>query len=72
MDQTQYTFVRGAQAYHADKQTIDVLQAVQQWDAGAAQQLFDRGRETGRIGAGSALALEQSHGPRPPAHGHGQ
>jgi hypothetical protein len=61
MDQPQYTFVReNGQMYHADKETVEVLRAVQKWDAGAAQEIFDRGRENGRIGEGSALAREQS------------
>lgn len=58
--QQQYTFVReNGRAYHADQETIEVLRAVQRWDPSAAQEVFDRGRAMGRIGEGSALALEQ-------------
>jgi hypothetical protein len=70
MDQQQYTFVRNnGQMYHADKETIEVLRAVQRWDAGAAKQIFDRGRENGRIGEGSVNALSQTQA-QEQEHGH--
>jgi hypothetical protein len=58
----QFTFVRdNGQMYHADKQTVDVLRAVQSWDAEMAENVFARGRENGRIGEGPAPSLGQGH-----------
>lgn len=70
--QQQYTFVREGQMYHAGKETIDVLKAVQQWDPGAAQEIFDRGRENGRVGEGSVVAIEQARTTRAQGHGNEQ
>jgi hypothetical protein len=58
----QFTFVRdNGQMYHADKQTVDVLRAVQSWDAEMAENVFARGRENGRIGEGPAPSLGRGH-----------
>jgi hypothetical protein len=63
----QYTFVRDGRLYHADQETVKVLQAVQQWDEGsehnAAHDLLARGLANGRIGEGQARALDH-----PPVH----
>jgi hypothetical protein len=63
----QYTFVRDGRLYHADQETVKVLNAVQKWDEGsahnAAHDLFARGLANGRIGEGQALALDG-----PPVH----
>jgi hypothetical protein len=63
----QYTFVRDGRLYHADQETVKVLNAVQKWDEGsehnAAHDLFARGLANGRIGEGQARAL--NHPPAP-------
>jgi hypothetical protein len=55
-----YTFARDGRLYHADRQTVEVLKAVQAWDEGAprnaAQDLFERGLRNGRIVEGPARA----------------
>lgn len=73
--QQQYTLVReNGRMYHADKETIDVLRAVQKWDSSAGQEIFARGIASGRIAEGSALeqakALHQK--PLQYSHGHDQ
>ena len=61
----QYTFVRDGRLYHADRETVKVLQAVQKWDErsehNVAHDLFARGLANGRIGEGPVR--EQDHTP---------
>jgi hypothetical protein len=61
MDRDQFTIVRDGQMYHTDRETVAVLNAVQQWDQSdgtrwntAAQDIFARGLQHGRISEGPA------------------
>jgi hypothetical protein len=57
----QYTFVRDGRLYHADLETVKVLNAVQKWDErsehNVAHDLFARGLANGRIGEGPVQAM---------------
>lgn len=51
-EQPQYTLVRDGVVYHTDAATQIALKSVQRLDSEAAQTLFDRWREDGRIAEG--------------------
>lgn len=81
--QQQYTFVREGQMYHADKETIELIMSAVRYEKGetrpmeggersVAEFVFERGRATGRIGEGSANAVEQSRTTRAQGHGNEQ
>jgi hypothetical protein len=83
-NEPQYTIVReNGQMFHTDQDTIALLQAAERYDQGetrpmewgdrsVAEFVFERGLANGRIGQGSAMALEISRPEHQPAPAHDQ